>query len=128
MIRYSRPGQRSPQILAGILAAAVIVSGTPVFAAEQSITPPPNENLISIMTDVGNAPEEVSDTLKKESEENMPAATNMEATGNISTEVSTDDAEAPVTETVEDETPEEKILPSAAETDTLKTTVPETFG
>ncbi len=128
MIRYSRPGQRSPKILAGILAAAVIVSGTPVFAAEQSITPPPNENLISIMTDVGNAPEEVSDTLKKESEENMPAATNMEATGNISTEVSTDDAEAPVTETVEDETPEEKILPSAAETDTLKTTVPETFG
>ncbi len=80
------------------------------------------------MTDVGNAPEEVSDTLKKESEENMPAATNMEATGNISTEVSTEDAEAPVTETVEDETPEEKILPSAAETDTLKTTVPETFG
>ena len=80
------------------------------------------------MTDVGNAPEEVSDTLKKESEENMPAAPNMEATGNISTEVSTDDAEAPVTETVEDETPEEKILPSAAETDTLKTTVPETFG
>lgn len=41
MIRYSRPGQRSPKILAGILAAAVIVSGTPVFAAEQSITPPP---------------------------------------------------------------------------------------
>ena len=80
------------------------------------------------MTDVGNAPEEVSDTLKKESEENMPAATNMEATRNISTEVSTDDAEVPVTETVEDETPEEKILPSAAETDTLKTTVPETFG
>lgn len=39
MVHYNKLGRQAQKMLAGILASAMIVSGTPVYAAE-SVTPP----------------------------------------------------------------------------------------